>query len=165
MRHLLYSTLIAAALLAGCKEPVAVKPGADSNLDEFFGKSELIIEADDGKQHRFDVYLATEFDQQRRGLMFVRSLADNTGMLFVYDDDAMHSMWMKNTFIPLDMLFIRSDGTVSSVIRDTQPLSLESRGSVEPVRYVLELKGGAARRLGIGKASRMIWDGNHDVRE
>lgn len=158
MKRILYVALVSGMLLVACKEPARVKPQEDSSLEGFFGQSTLVIEADDGEQHTFDIYLATEFEQQRRGLMFVRTLADSTGMLFVYKEDAMHSMWMKNTFISLDMLFIRSDGTVSSVIRNTLPLSLESRGSVEPVRYVLELKGGVTRRLQIGDGSRMIWD-------
>lgn len=165
MTRSLYVALMAGLLLVACKEPADVKPQVDSGLEGFFGTSALVIEADDGEQHKFDIYLATEFAQQRRGLMFVRSLPESSGMLFVYEADAMRSMWMKNTFIPLDMLFIRSDGTVSSVIRDTLPLSLESRGSVEPIRYVLELKGGVTRRLRIGDASRMIWEGQHDGAE
>ena len=67
-------------------------------------------------------------------------------------------MWMKNTYIPLDLVFARADGTVSSVIHDTQPLSLESQKSIEPVNYVLELNAGAARRLNIGRKSRLRVD-------
>lgn len=163
MTRPLYVAALAGLLLLACKQPAAVEQSNDSSLEGFFEQSTLVIQADDGKQHRFDVYMATKFEQQRRGLMFVRKLPDDTGMLFVYEDDAMHSMWMKNTYIPLDMLFIRHDGTVSSVIRETQPLSLESRGSVEPVRYVLELNGGVTRRLHIGDGSRMIWEGQDVV--
>jgi len=77
-------------------------------------------------------------------------------MLFVYEENGRHAMWMKNTYIPLDMVFARADGTVSSVIHDTQPLSLTSQGSVEAVLYVLELNAGAARRLNIGRKSRIV---------
>jgi hypothetical protein len=90
--------------------------------------------------------------------MFVRSMPETTGMLFVYKQDDFHSMWMKNTFIPLDMIFARSDGSVSSVISNTTPLTLVSNQSREPVRYVLELNAGVARRMGIGQSSRLIWD-------
>ena len=111
---------------------------------------------DGGTEHEFDVYIAETWEQQRRGLMFVRDLPESSGMLFVYDQPGMHSMWMKNTFISLDMIFIRADGSVSSVIHETRPRSLESQSSIEPVSYVLELNGGVARRLGIGQRSRMI---------
>ena len=83
-------------------------------------------------------------------------MPERTGMLFVYDEDGFHSMWMKNTYIPLDMIFAHADGSVSSVITDTVPLTLNSNASVEPVRYVLELNAGVARRLNIGRRSRLV---------
>jgi hypothetical protein len=76
-----------------------------------------------------------------------------TGMLFVYRDANIHSMWMKNTFIPLDMLFIRADGTVSSIETDTVPQSLKSVSSIEPVNFVLELNAGVTERLHINTDS------------
>jgi uncharacterized membrane protein (UPF0127 family) len=112
-------------------------PTGIPSLDGDFGRGTLTIESDDGVQHELDIYLAIKPDQQRRGLMFVRNMPESTGMLFVYEDSEMHSMWMKNTYIPLDMVFARGDGTVASVIHDTQPLSLTSQGSTEPVNYVL----------------------------
>ena len=78
-------------------------------------------------------------------------------MLFIYESDEYHSMWMKNTFISLDMVFARSDGTVSSIIRDTVPQTLTSQVSTEPVRYVLELNAGTTRRLNIGVKSQLLW--------
>jgi hypothetical protein len=137
-------------------------PTGVPSLDGDFGRGTLTIESDDGVQHTLDIYVATDFDQQRRGLMFVRNMPESTGMLFVYDESEMHSMWMKNTYIPLDMVFARADGTVSSVIHDTQPLSLTSQGSVEPVNYVLELNAGTARRLNIGRKSRIAWEPVND---
>ena len=133
-------------------------PSGVPSLDGDFGRGTLTIESDDGVQHELDIYLAINADQQRRGLMFVRSMPERTGMLFVYEDSEMHSMWMKNTYISLDMVFARADGTVSSVIHDTQPLSLTSQGSTEPVNFVLELNAGTARRLNIGRHSRITWE-------
>jgi hypothetical protein len=127
------------------------------DLDSSFRFAELEIINDAGDSLMFDVYLAENPEQQRRGLMFVRSMPDTTGMLFIYADDDIHAMWMKNTFIPLDMIFARSDGTVSSIISNTTPRTLKSNRSTEPVRYVLELNAGIARRMGIGQASRLIW--------
>ncbi len=133
-----------------------------ASLEGNFERGTLIIESNDGELHEFSVYLATEFEQQRRGLMFVRKMPANVGMLFTYEDNGLHSMWMKNTYIPLDLIFARSDGTVSSIIHDAIPLSRDSRGSIEPVSYVLELNAGTSRRLNIGDNSRLILDAIND---
>ena len=89
--------------------------------------------------------------------MHVESLPRDSGMLFKFDSPRIASMWMKNTYIPLDIVFARQDGSVSSISRDTVPLTLNSHGSTEPVRYVLELNAGTARRLEIGNNSRLLW--------
>lgn len=143
------------SLFASCSAPAENSNSAVVSLDKDFERRLLTIESDDGQTHEFNVYLATRFEQQRRGLMFVRDMPDDVGMLFIYEDNAIHSMWMKNTYISLDLVFARADGSVSSVIADTQPLSLESRASIEPVNYVLELNAGIARRLKIGRKSRL----------
>ena len=88
--------------------------------------------------------------------MFVRHLPETSGMLFVYEDIGVRSMWMKNTYIALDMVFARADGSVASVIHDTVPRTLDAQNSMEPVKYVLELNAGTARRLKIGNRSRLI---------
>ena len=144
-------------VLAGCSPQPAVEAGTVPELDGVFDFDTLVIVNDAGESLDFDVYLARNPEQRRRGLMFVRHMPERTGMLFVYDDDAFHSMWMKNTYIPLDMIFARSDGTVSSVITDTVPQTLNSNVSVEPVRYVLELNAGTTRLLQIGTGSRILW--------
>lgn len=131
--------------------------GFADTLDEAFGKDTLIISADRHACWLFEIYVASTRSQQMRGLMHVRELPDFTGMIFVYQRADIRSMWMRNTYIPLDMLFIRGDGTVSSVIENTTPLSLESRASVEPVNFVLELNAGMAARLGLGTESRIVF--------
>ena len=68
----------------------------------------------------------------RRGLMFVRNLPQKTGMLFVYEGEDIRSMWMKNTYLSLDIIYARADGTVTQVIHDTEPLSLRSMPSRRP---------------------------------
>ena len=149
---------IACLTVAACSPQPAAKQGTVRELDGAFEFSTLEIVNDTGERLVFDVYLAQDFEQRRRGLMFVRSMPERTGMLFVYESDEVHSMWMKNTYIPLDMIFARSDGSVSSVIHRAEPHTLVSRASIEPVRYVLELNGGVARRLGIGSRSLIIRD-------
>jgi uncharacterized membrane protein (UPF0127 family) len=148
--------VITCLTLGACSPQPAAQQGTVSELDGVFEFTTLEIVNDQGELLEFDVYLAQGFEQQRRGLMFVRSMPERTGMLFIYEGDDIRSMWMKNTYIPLDMVFARSDGSVSSVIHRAEPHTLLSRASIEPVRYVLELNGGSARHLGIGTRSRII---------
>jgi uncharacterized membrane protein (UPF0127 family) len=128
-------------------------------LDRAFAKGVVVVHASENACHLLEVYVAQSPAQHARGLMRVRNLPSRTGMLFIYETDGYLSMWMKNTFIPLDMLFIRADGTVSSVAYRTEPQSLESIAALEPVRYVLELNAGMAEKLSIDKYSRIEWDG------
>lgn len=130
---------------------------ADNELDEAFARDVLVISASAHACYRFDIYLALDRDQQRRGLMHVRSLPATTGMLFVYDGRSQQSMWMKNTLIPLDIVFAHADGRISSIATNTEPQSLESIASIEPVKYVLELNAGVTDRLVIDQDSRLLW--------
>ncbi len=129
---------------------------AVSDLDGAFSRDTIVIESSGNACYHFDVYLALTIEQQRRGLMHVRSLPAFTGMLFVYDDAGPRSMWMKNTFIPLDIFFIRAGGTVSSVAERTEPQSLQSIASTEAVNFVLELNGGVSEALRIDSDSRVL---------
>jgi uncharacterized membrane protein (UPF0127 family) len=105
----------------------------------------------DGQKTRLDftVWLANTPARQSQGLMFVRSLPAMRGMLFVHESPRQISMWMKNTYIPLDMLFIKADGTIDSIAERTTPLSEKSVPSKGPVRFVLEINGGLSDELGI----------------
>ncbi|MBV9077181.1 MAG: DUF192 domain-containing protein [Methylobacteriaceae bacterium] len=104
---------------------------------------------------RFEVEVARNDDERARGLMFRRSLAADRGMLFDFAKVEPVSMWMQNTYIPLDMLFIRPDGTVARIAERTEPLSTRIIPSGEPVLAVLELAGGSAGRLGIRPGDRI----------
>lgn len=159
---LLLAAATVTSAVSACSPQPAPKSPAVHGLDAIFESDELVVIANDGSRHTFDVYVAIDHEQQRRGLMFVRDLPERSGMLFIYDDAAVHSMWMKNTYIPLDMVFARADGTVSSVIHDAEPLSLRSLSAIEPVNFVLELNAGVARRLEIGPGSRLIWEPKPD---
>ena len=126
------------------------------SLDEAFEQDVLIIETATQGCFKFDIYLAVSRAQQQRGLMFVRDLPPWSGMLFTYRRSGVRSMWMKNTYIPLDILFARGDGSVSSVEANTEPLSLKSISAIEPINFVLELNAGTAEKLGIDSGSRLI---------
>jgi len=97
----------------------------------------------------FTVELARSRAEQARGLMYRKSLADSAGMLFPYDPPRAVAMWMKNTYIPLDILFIDASGKIARIAPEATPLSLAIIPSGGPVAAVLELKGGTARRLGL----------------
>lgn len=96
-----------------------------------------------------NIEVAATPDEQALGLMYRTELADDHGMLFPYDEERELSMWMHNTYIPLDMVFIRADGTVARIEVKAEPLSDRVIRSGEPVTGVLELAGGAAERLGL----------------
>jgi uncharacterized membrane protein (UPF0127 family) len=129
----------------------------NSDLDEAFAKDVLIIHASKHACYRLDIYLAMTGPQRTRGLMYVRNMPQTTGMLFVYESDGYLSIWMKNTYIPLDIVFVRADGSVSSIEYSAEPLSLRSIVATEPVRYVLELNAGVANKLSIDENSRLEW--------
>ena len=101
------------------------------------------------KEVAFTSEVAQTIDQKAKGLMFRRSLDDQAGMLFPYDKPQEITMWMRNTYIPLDMLFIRADGTIHRIESMTEPFSEATIASQGDVVAVLELNGGAAGRLGI----------------
>ncbi len=107
--------------------------------------------------HRFTVEVARSPEEQALGLMHRQSLAPDRGMLFPYDPPQPASFWMKNTLIPLDILFIRTDGTIARIAANTVPLSLDPVPSLEPVAAVLEIAGGRAAELGIAPGDRVSW--------
>jgi uncharacterized protein len=99
----------------------------------------------------------TETEQDKAmGLMFRTELAENAGMLFPYKPAQEVTMWMKNTYIPLDMVFIRADGTVHRIQARTEPLSETTIASGGPVTAVLELAGGSAEKLGLKPGDKVI---------
>lgn len=104
---------------------------------------------------RFSVEVMRDDAGRSRGLMFRRHMAPDHGMLFEFDREEPVTMWMKNTYLPLDMVFIRTDGTVSHIAADTEPLSKAIIASNGPVLAVLELNAGTAARLGIKPGDRV----------
>ena len=109
----------------------------------------------------FQVEVARTDEEQARGLMFRESLAPDRGMIFPLKPPRFASFWMKNTLIPLDMIFIRADGTIARIEPETVPQSLDPVSSGEPVAAVLELAGGEAARQGIAEGDTVSW--SHDA--
>jgi len=122
-----------------------------------FERAELSIETAAGSIHRFDVELALTPRQKARGLMFRSEMAADAGMLFVYSRPQVITMWMRNTDLPLDMLFIAADGRIAHIAERAVPRSDRTISSRARVTAVLELNGGTARRLGIAVGDRVLY--------
>lgn len=122
-----------------------------------FPRAELFIDTPRGT-HRFEVEVARTNVKRARGLMFRIRLAADAGMLFVYERRGPVVMWMKNTLISLDMLFIAAEGRIVRIAANTTPLSEKMISSGSPVRAVLELPAGTAARLGIAPGDRVRSD-------
>jgi uncharacterized protein len=106
--------------------------------------------------HHFKVQVAATDAQQEKGLMFVTALPDDGGMIFPYAPPQQVAFWMKNTLIPLDIIFVRANGTIIR-IDNAQPLDLTPLPSGEPVIGVLEIRGGRAKELGIKPGDKVSW--------
>jgi len=96
-----------------------------------------------------NIKIADNDSARMKGLMFVKNLPENEGMLFIMEDEAQVNMWMKNTYIPLDMIFVNSNKEIVSMAENTKPLSTEIISSKNKVKYVLEINGGLAKKSGL----------------
>ncbi len=106
--------------------------------------------------HNFEIEVARSMEEKSRGLMFRQGLADNAGMLFPYEPAQEITMWMKNTYISLDMVFIRADGTVLRIAAGTEPFSEAVIASNGDARAVLEVRAGIAAKIGLKSGDRVI---------
>lgn len=122
---------------------------------ETFDTQPLTIVTKDGRSHAFTVELAVTPRQREQGLMHRREMAPDHGMLFAFGETRQVFMWMKNTYLPLDMLFITRDGKVRAIKENAEPLSESIIDSQGPIDYVLELNGGTVKRLGIRAGNRV----------
>jgi uncharacterized membrane protein (UPF0127 family) len=109
--------------------------------------------------HNFNIEVATTDQERALGLMFRRSLPENSGMLFLYDPPQPATMWMKNTLIPLDMVFISAEGKVHRIESHTEPFSTAVIDSDGDVVGVLELNAGEADKIGLKRGDKVIYPG------
>ena len=124
-------------------------------LSATFETEPLTIRTAAGDSRAFVVELAITSEQRALGLMNRKDMADDRGMLFDFGMTRRVAMWMKNTYLPLDMLFIRKDGTIAHIAADTVPQSEAIIDSREEVHFVLELNAGTAKRLGVAPGDRV----------
>jgi uncharacterized membrane protein (UPF0127 family) len=129
-------------LIMAAAAPVVMTPGQSAKLER------VVIDSAKGERV-FMVEVVREEKERNRGLMFRHSLPDNGGMLFDYDPPQTVDFWMKNTYIPLDIMFIDATGHIITIAQNTTPLSLDHIPSGGPARGVLEINGGLSAKLGI----------------
>jgi uncharacterized membrane protein (UPF0127 family) len=143
------------AALAACQ------PSASSAVE--LGQSPAGLEqvrltiASGGNKHSFTVEVASTVEQQAMGLMYRNALAPDRGMIFPFDPPRDASFWMRNTLIPLDMIFVRADGSIANIAANTVPYSEEPVHSAGPVAAVLEIAGGRSAELGIKPGDKVKW--------
>jgi uncharacterized membrane protein (UPF0127 family) len=106
--------------------------------------------------HHFNVEVAATPEQQELGMMFRTSVAPDHGMIFPYEPPQEVAFWMKNTLVPLDIIYIRANGTIARIV-NAEPLDLTALPSGEPVVLVLEIRGGRASELGIKEGDKVSW--------
>ena len=135
--------LLLLAVTAGAQTRVG-----DPGFLEMFSAAPVALEV--GIECRlFEIYLALSSEQKSRGLMFVREMREDQGMLFAYPPGSRMSIWMKNTVIPLDVVFLDEAGVIINIARNAKPYSLTSMRSARPGAFVVELNAGAADALGL----------------
>lgn len=151
-------SLTACNMPANGESPAAgCTPGASAGQSPAGLQQVILCVTSAAKTHSFTVEAARTSVEQAKGLMFRTELADNAGMVFPFPEPRMASFWMKNTVIPLDIIFVRADGTIESIAADTVPYSMAPVVSGEPVAAVLELRGGLAAELGIVAGDKVHW--------
>jgi uncharacterized membrane protein (UPF0127 family) len=151
------------AVLAGVLAPAACKNSAGQRQTSSAAPTDAIastVVVDTGERKiTFRVELARTEPEREKGLMYRDHLAADAGMLFLFERASVQTFWMKNTLIPLDMIFISTDHVIVGVVASAQPLTLTARNVNEPSQYVLEIGGGLAARLGIHAGERVDFHG------
>lgn len=142
--------LVAAVALAACADGGR---GAADGLPE-----RVLVPIAGGGEAAVEVEVAADASSRARGLMGRTDLPDGRGMLFVFDEEADHVFWMKDTPLPLDMIFVAPDGRIVGVVESAEPRTETPRRAGAPSRYVLEVPGGWTRRAGVDTGGRVRFD-------
>ena len=149
-RALVAAALVALAPAIAC----AARNGAEPPLS----RGRVVVETAAGAHHAVDVEVARTEPQRMKGLMDRPSLPADAGMLFLFDETSVHSFWMKNTHIPLDMIFIDDEGRIVGIVESATPRTLTERTVGKPSRYVLEVNGGWAEAHGVAAGDRVRFE-------
>ena len=167
----LWGWLGAVLLLVSCQaaeardrpSPLGRRKVKDVSAEDYVGptlpRARVLLEDAKGSVHRVEVEVAATPESRTRGLMWRKELADGQGMLFVFAEEEVQSFWMRNTLIPLDMLFIDSEGRIVGIVERAQPRTLTARTVGVPGRYVLEVPGGWCESKGISAGDTVALEG------
>jgi uncharacterized membrane protein (UPF0127 family) len=147
---------VAIAAVSACGNATATSEAPLERSPAGLEQIPLTLNSSTGK-HRFTVEVAQTPEQQEQGLMFRQSLAANQGMIFPRDPPGDATFWMKNTLIPLDIVFIRPNGTIARIAENAVPMSLDPIPSLEPVSAILEIPGGRSAELGLKPGDKVTW--------
>ena len=164
----LLAALLLASVPAGAERPVARSTAADPTTQSYDGplpdRGALVVKDAFGGAHRLTVEIADNTPLRTRGLMWRSKLADGDGMLFIFPAEVVQSFWMRNTLIPLDLVFIDKHLRVVGVVQWAEPRTLTSRTVGKPSLYVLEVPGGWASRNGVRAGSMVELEGGLKAR-
>jgi uncharacterized protein len=159
---LLTLLLVACSRPAQSTQPATTKPASSSIVagqpQTGLAVGVVVIDTPAGGQ-RFDVDVAMTPAQTTHGLMFTTWMAPGRGMLFLFERERVQSFWMKNTLIPLDMVFINADLTIAGIVAHAEPKTTTPRKVDAPSRYVLELNAGVAEQSGLAPGQRVQFNG------
>lgn len=140
--------------------PCGAQSAPPQNLDTFPRGTLEVVHRDSAHHthsYHFDIWVADTPERAEQGLMFVSDLPETRGMVFPLSPPRVESMWMKNTYVELDMLFVDADGHISKIIERAHPLSLQTLSSDQPVSAVIELRGGEAAKLALAPGDQVSW--------
>jgi uncharacterized protein len=144
------------ALLSQACIARTVTPSPDAGIAQTLPSQPLTVRSG-GKVHRFKIMMALTPAEQEVGMMWQLKVAPHAGMLFPFPKPRPAAFWMRNTLVPLDIIFIRKDGQIANIAAQARPQSLDPIASAGPVAAVLEIAGGRAAELGIQPGDRVIW--------
>jgi uncharacterized membrane protein (UPF0127 family) len=152
---------------AGTARSAPAPPARDASTKEadmLPQRGKVHVTTRDGRELQLDVEIASDDLTRARGLMFRRSLPEMAGMIFVFPTEQRQSFWMKNTLIPLDMLFIDSAGRVVGIVENAEPMTITSRAVEAASKFVLEVNGGWCSRHGVEPGAVVRLEGMYDLR-
>lgn len=137
---------------------------AEDYVEPVLPRAKVWLKAADGGMREVEVEVAATPLTRSRGLMWRKELAAGHGMLFVFAEEEEQTFWMRNTLIPLDMIFINSEHRIVGIVENAEPRSFTRRGVGEPGRYVLEVPGGWSQEVGLSTGDRVRFEGLEHVR-